>query len=325
MVENTLEKCFITDLPVNSFKIEGHDYSYTIETRVGSQLLLFNKEVENWSKSAIFLPYKYIFAGALINGTLFDVPTSSLIITPEKLFKRLPELIYPKTPKDKMDNLFKTLVNAQTFDGVDMSVFFDFTVDPLLYYGHYFKSKKECNFYIKALHNKGYIEATFSSVIISRGEVTSLNITYDGLNYYNEITEKGKLSNKCFVAMSFADSTKPIRQSIKEALKATGFDPIIVDEVPIDPDKTINDAIIAKLKECKFCIADFTEQKDGVYFESGFALGQGKQVIYTCQVDWFNGIKGKSHFDTDHFPHIIYETPDELKSKLIDRINAWVK
>jgi len=32
-----------------------------------------------------------------------------------------------------------------------------------------------------------------------------------------------------------------------------------------------------------------------------------------------------AHFDINHFPHILYNNPEELKQKLIDKINAWVK
>jgi nucleoside 2-deoxyribosyltransferase len=120
--------------------------------------------------------------------------------------------------------------------------------------------------------------------------------------------------------MSFSGSCVEIREAIKQACKETGFNPILVDEIDPGMTNTINDAIVANLKKCKFCIADFTEQKDGVYFESGFALGQGKRVIYTCKEDWFN----KSHFDINHFPHIIYPNVAELKRQLVDRINAWI-
>jgi nucleoside 2-deoxyribosyltransferase len=89
----------------------------------------------------------------------------------------------------------------------------------------------------------------------------------------------------------------------------------------IDSSQTINDAIISAIKSCKFCIADFSQQKDGVYFESGFAIGLGKPVIYTCDSDWFN----KSHFDTNHFPHIIYESKPDLAAKLDNKIKAWIK
>jgi len=146
-------------------------------------------------------------------------------------------------------------------------------------------------------------------------------LTLNGLNYYIDITDMGRLSNRCFVAMSFSEKTKEIREAIRGAIKSTGFDPILIDEQHIESDTTINDRIIADLKGAKFCIADFTEQKRGVYFESGYAIGQGKPVIYCCRNDHWS----ETHFDTKHFAHILYDTPSELKEALINKINAWIK
>lgn len=148
-----------------------------------------------------------------------------------------------------------------------------------------------------------------------------LRITFKGLNYYLELAERGDLSNKCFVAMSFDSQMKETRETIREVILQNDFDPIIIDEQLIDSSQTINDAIISAIKSCKFCVADFSQQKDGVYFESGFAVGLGKQVIYTCNSDWFK----KSHFDTNHFPHIIYESKLDLAEKLDMKIKAWIK
>ncbi|HYC86761.1 MAG TPA: hypothetical protein VEB86_16125, partial [Chryseosolibacter sp.] len=83
----------------------------------------------------------------------------------------------------------------------------------------------------------------------------------------------------------------------------------------------INDAIIVGLKQSKFCIADFCGHKNGVYFEAGFVVGQGKPVIYTCSKTEF----AKAHFDIKPLQHIIYITPEELEEKLILKIDAWIK
>jgi nucleoside 2-deoxyribosyltransferase len=74
------------------------------------------------------------------------------------------------------------------------------------------------------------------------------------------------------------------------------------------------------LKKSKFVIADFTQQRQGVYFEAGFALGQGKQVIYLCSEADFE----HCHFDTNHYPHIKYKDHNDLKIQLIKRIEAWI-
>ena len=85
-------------------------------------------------------------------------------------------------------------------------------------------------------------------------------------------------------------------------------------------DVTINDALIAEIRKCKFLVADFTQHKHGVYFEAGFALGLKRPVIYLCHQDDFE----QTHFDTNHYPHIRYQKLDELAQKLRDKIEAWI-
>ena len=120
--------------------------------------------------------------------------------------------------------------------------------------------------------------------------------------------------------MSFSSSQQDTRAIIKAAVYNCGYDPILIDEQHIASDVTINDTLIAEIKKSKFIIADFTEHKHGVYFEAGFALGQKKPVIYLCNKLQFN----KTHFDTNHYSHIVYETLDELKEKLETKIEAWI-
>ena len=120
--------------------------------------------------------------------------------------------------------------------------------------------------------------------------------------------------------MSFDPSMNEIRNTIKNVIQNNGFEPVIIDEQLIESSQTINDAIIVSIKSCKFCISDFSQQKDGVYFESGFAVGLNKPVIYTCHKEWFS----KSHFDTNHFPHIIYNKVEELSEQLDGKIKAWI-
>jgi hypothetical protein len=58
-----------------------------------------------------------------------------------------------------------------------------------------------------------------------------------------------------------------------------------------------------------------------VYFEAGYALGRGLKVIYTCREDQID----EAHFDTRNYPHILWKDADELKKKLIDKIEVFIK
>jgi nucleoside 2-deoxyribosyltransferase len=67
-------------------------------------------------------------------------------------------------------------------------------------------------------------------------------------------------------------------------------------------------------------LADVTEQKRGVYVEAGYALGLGLPVIWCVRKDEL----GKVHFDTRQYNHIMWETTDELETRLFDFICAII-
>src|SRR5690606_35541002 len=106
----------------------------------------------------------------------------------------------------------------------------------------YFKSQKQAEFYIQHLHTEKLVHFDAGNYLI----------TYAGLEYAIKLETEGSKSKKCFVAMSFNENTKPIREAIRVALKSTGYEAIIIDEQIIDSARTINDEIIASLKKCKF-------------------------------------------------------------------------
>jgi len=91
----------------------------------------------------------------------------------------------------------------------------------------------------------------------------------------------------------------------------------------IDAKEHVNkicDEIIAEIRRSKFLVADFTDQRGGVYFEAGFAAGLGLPVIWTCRKDDLLNL----HFDTRQYNFIDWETPDELANRLQKRIEAVI-
>jgi len=122
--------------------------------------------------------------------------------------------------------------------------------------------------------------------------------------------------------MNFAEELEDtFTNAIATAIKESGFEPIRIKDEDVPSDVTINDAILAAIKRSKFTIADFTGNRNGVYFEAGYALGMGQKVIYTCRKDDFESI----HFDTNHYQYIVWETPEKLKKELKDKIEVFIK
>lgn len=139
-----------------------------------------------------------------------------------------------------------------------------------------------------------------------------------GWQRYEKTKEINERSKKVFVAMNFDSRLDYIfTDGIAPACTECGFSAVRVDLV--EHNEKICDRIIAEIKGSRFIVADFTGQKHGVYFESGYAYGLGLPVIWMSQ-------KGEElHFDTRQYNHIFWESVSDLKEKLINRIKATIK
>jgi hypothetical protein len=236
--------------------------------------------------------------------------SSQTIVLPDDL----ETISYPKFPSEKSDHLFLDLYGLQKFDGELVTINLK---DEIFWVKNYFKNDYECLYHVDGLKENGLINYHK----VEDAYNIAFRITHLGLNKATELLEEGDNSNNCFIAMAFRDETKSSREAIKKALIATSFVPVIIDEEYLPSDKTIPDGILAGIKKSKFCIADFSYHHNGIYFESAYALGMGKPVIYVCEEKEF----AKAHFDIKQLQHIIYSTPEELEKKLIDKIEAWIK
>ena len=219
------------------------------------------------------------------------------------------------TPTEKLANALKFLKGLMKFDGDMYTLIMSELQQSQIWRKYYYTNNKELAFYIDSLKAQGLINFERAS-----GQFANVRFTVEGLASQFELEEKRR-SKQCFVAMSFDKQFDDLYNNhIKLAVESTGFKAFRVDKTNVESDKTVNDAIIAGIKDSNFTIADFTQQRHGVYFEAGFALGRGQKVIYTCRQDELE----KCHFDTRNFQHIVWEDYEDLKSKLIDKIKAAI-
>jgi hypothetical protein len=130
-----------------------------------------------------------------------------------------------------------------------------------------------------------------------------------------------------FVAMSLSNDggrqallTQTFNEAIKPAIEDdAGYQKAIL----IDREEFLGDIvfeIIARIKECRFVVADVTDHRNGVYFEGGYAMGMGLPVIWMCHRDDLK----KAHFDTSHLNHIVWDDIGELRKNLANRILATI-
>ncbi len=146
-------------------------------------------------------------------------------------------------------------------------------------------------------------------------------LTVDGAMRLDESRDITPDSDKVFVAMWFDSSLRPVYdEAIAPAIKAAGYVPKRSDrEQYVDK---IDDWIIGQIRQVRFVVADFSQGKDGarggVYYEAGFAHGLGRKVVFTCRKE----DEKELHFDTNHYNHIIWESKEDLRKQLEERIIA---
>jgi len=154
------------------------------------------------------------------------------------------------------------------------------------------------------------------SAIIGVCEVT---ISPRGWDYLDSEAVKPAFTDQVFVAMSFDKSLNSVwDEGIKPAIEQAGYKAHRIDkEEHID---RIDAKIISDIKDSLFVVADVTQQKQGVYFEAGYAIGLNRPVIWCVKKDELE----KVHFDTRQYNHIVWETPEQLKEQLYYRICAVI-
>ena len=145
----------------------------------------------------------------------------------------------------------------------------------------------------------------------------SVKVTPAGWIHLDEIRGALAASNQAFIAMSFADTlTSAYTDGLERAVRLAGYEAVRMDAIEhIDK---IDDRIIAEIRRSKFLIADLTEQRGGVYYEAGFAMGLGLPVIWTCRDDQLSEV----HFDVRQYNCIFWKSPDDLRDRMRCRIES---
>ncbi|MCY2930541.1 MAG: hypothetical protein NTV86_13790 [Planctomycetota bacterium] len=166
--------------------------------------------------------------------------------------------------------------------------------------------------------------------------ITLLPKGWEKVESLNSIARESKQG---FVAMWFSPEMEGFfNQGIVPGVNDAGFECKRIDGV--EHINKICDEIVAEIRKSRFVVADFTagcckncpgcehnqscpdkvRARGGVYFEAGLALGLGIPVIWTIRKDQIDQV----HFDTRQYNHIVYETPEELRERLKNRIAATI-
>jgi hypothetical protein len=218
--------------------------------------------------------------------------------------ERLAQLFQGTPVNIKLDRLLRLLANRTRFGGeiVPFNPAWDY---PLLST----RNADEAIWLRSALQSRGYC-------VVEGGDRAS--VTFKGWEELGPGSSHG-LPRRCFVAMSFDPSlTYAYDRGIAAGIRDAGYDPIRLDRV--DHNEKICDRIIVEIRQAKFLVADVTFQRQGVYFEAGYAMALGRPVIGLCREDDLANV----HFDTRQYNHIVWNTPEQIRDRLRERILATV-
>lgn len=242
----------------------------------------------------------------LLSGAIREKNERGIEVVVHSLDDLVASMSVPQGPLERIDRIVLYVLRKMTTD--DATV----TISPDSDYSvAYARTAPEFEFLIERAVELEYIE------LASGGDQYRLRLK--GWEHASQLARAQIRSSQAFVAMSFSPGLSSVYyNAIKPALKHCGYLPLRVDQVEYN-DK-IDDRIVADIRSSGIMVADFTEHKAGVYFESGFAMGLGLEVIRTCRDTDLRD----THFDTRQYNHIVWKDEADLKDKLIARIQATV-
>ena len=222
---------------------------------------------------------------------------------------KIPDVVAPYKKLTAIDKVNKVVCYiAESSPSIGGQISFDLEKDYTRFYCKNFKELRHILDYLLE-----------ERIIKKQEKYTGIVLTIEGWKKYERLKDVNLNSKKVFVAMSFRDNLKDLfEKAIEPACTECKLNAIKIDLV--EHNEKICDKIVSEIKNSRLLIADFTEQKQNVYFEAGFALGLGIKVIWTCR----ENDKDNLQFDTRQYNHILWTDFNDLRSQLINRIKATV-
>lgn len=290
-------------------------------------ILLKSEENENFfDKLASYLYYNGKINPPIVDDRFFNYlgPKESF----DKIYHQYPwcnhvtkELVdswYPKTFSEKVDLFLLGLSSRINYVG-EVVLFSQEQLESACFVlrnpgGPWRKDEKlvknQVQYFIKYLVDQGFVETgPYQFVLLPKG--------YERIDVLQKNMSKN--TKNVFVAMSFAPEMTEVREAIKKALLECGFVPRIMDE--IEHNHQIVPEMLYEIREARFVIAELTGHNNGAYFEAGYALGFGKDVIQICKKSKF-GEDG--HFDVKQVNSVLWDNTEDLTMKLSARIKATI-
>lgn len=149
------------------------------------------------------------------------------------------------------------------------------------------------------------------------------SITAKGWQKIDELRKEEQIVRQGFIAMSFRDETRPIREAFRKAMKESGYSVAIIDEK--EHNNQIVPEIFFEIERSKFVVVDVTYPNYGAYYEAGYAQALDKQVIICCRETEFHDKSTRPHFDISQKSMVVWKDEADLVQRLKRRIEATVR
>lgn len=163
--------------------------------------------------------------------------------------------------------------------------------------------------------------------IIEKG-IAEVSLLADGWKRVDELQQSDLNNKNVFVSMAFNEGTEKTRETIKKGISDAGFSPEFIDEIVHN--QQIVPEMFRLIRESRFLILEISDPNYGAYYEAGYALGLGKEVIICCSKDIFEKDFGedskyrKPHFDIAQKQILIWDDYTDLQKKLSEWIKAII-
>lgn len=224
--------------------------------------------------------------------------------------ENLAEIAYPKNLSDKIDRIILNLYR------INPSYGYTFCMDASIARAFFAETaqEEEC---IGIAYLMEELEYLFQA------NDGGYRIAAKGWQRIDELLRQSSEKRQAFIAMAFKQETQKIREAFKKSIVAAGYTPLAIDEK--EHNNQIVPEIFDEIGKSSFLVMDVTEPNYGAYYEAGYALGKGKQVIICCQEAAFKNFDSRPHFDIAQKSMIVWQTEEELVERLKKRIIATMK
>ncbi len=219
---------------------------------------------------------------------------------------------FPELLSERID---RTLINlCRKFPSLNNHIYYNNCLDRLIFSLSDDPSANRELFVL--MYEYGYLKKS--------GASSSYQISIDGWKRFEQLTKNEFDLTQAFLAIDFSDNTLKIVDAIKEVLKDTPYKLCKIDEK--EHNNQIVPEIFYEIDRSKFLIMDVTYPNLGAYYEAGYALGKGKQVIISCRKQEFNSTDKhvRPHFDIQQKSTVVWEDEKDLINRLKRRIEATI-